>query len=238
MAVFVKGDIHSDFSEITDFIIRFNLSEDDTIIILGDCGLYWRRDKKDAEQTIKIYEENYKTHILWLDGNHENFNLIEQLPDEQGTPFKRCSEHIHYIPRGTVFNIDVDGETKTCLACGGANSIDKFKRIKNFTWWEQESITDEDISNSIKNTKGKHIDYVFTHCCPLSVFKDNAPWLITLLGINQKLINHESENHLDVLMDCINFDKWFFGHYHVDKCLDNKFTCVFRDFIRLGEDDE
>ena len=28
----------------------------------------------------------------------------------------------------------------------------------------------------------------------------------------------------------ITFDHWCFGHYHINRNLDNKFTCLFEDF--------
>ena len=233
MAIFVRGDVHGNFNEITDFIDRFKLNENDTIIVLGDFSLYWQKNGKDAKSFIDYYEANYTTYILWIDGNHENFDLIDQLPNKTDAPFKQCSEHIHYIPRGTVFYLHTPDGIKSCLACGGADSVDKFRRIKHLTWWEQETITKENINECIDRTRGQHIDYVFTHCCPLSIFKKYAPWLINISGVDQSKVNHDSEERLDELMNAIDFDKWYFGHYHINKQLDDKFTCLFTDFIQL-----
>ena len=233
MAVYVKGDVHGYLDEIINFIDRFQLNETDTIIVLGDMGLYWDKKGKYAENFIKNYEQDYKTNIIWIDGNHENFDLIDKFEADPATGIVKCSEHISYIPRGTVFNIEVDGQTKTCLACGGADSVDKFRRIKHLTWWEQEQIRDEDIENAIRNSLDKHIDYVFTHCCPHKIFMQYAPWLITLLGIDRSIIDHTSEQQLEKLMDSIDFDQWYFAHYHIDKRLDEHFVCLFQDFVRL-----
>jgi hypothetical protein len=38
---------------------------------------------------------------------------------------------------------------------------------------------------------------------------------------------------LEQLAANMDFDKWFFGHYHVDKQLDDKYTCLLNDFIEL-----
>ena len=233
MAIFVRGDVHGNFCELTDFIERFNLTEKDTIIVLGDMALYWRKDGKDAQEVLNMYEKYYNTYILWIDGNHENFDLIEQLPQLPGTPFKKCSNHVFYIPRGTIFNLNINGQNKTCLACGGADSVDKFRRTKHLTWWEQETISDEDIDKCINNAKYKHIDYVFTHTCPMSVFREYAIDLITLPGLDQSKVDHSSEEKLERLMNSIDFCRWHFGHYHVNQELDDRFTCLFTDFIEL-----
>ena len=233
MAVYVRGDVHGYLEELTDFIDRFQLDENDAIIVLGDLGLYWDKRGLYAKKFIEFYEANYRTHILWIDGNHENFDLIDKLEYEDSSTFKKCSDHIHYIPRGTIFYVKTEDGFKSCLACGGADSIDKFKRVKHLTWWEQEQITDNDIETAINNAKDMPIDYVFTHACPLSVFHQYAPWLITLTGINQSKVDHTSEEKLEKLMNSIDFGQWFFGHYHLDKRLDEKFTCLFQDFIEL-----
>ena len=65
------------------------------------------------------------------------------------------------------------------------------------------------------------------------MFKRYAVYLITLDGIDQSTVNHESELMLEQLAANMDCDKHFFGHYHVDKQLDDKYTCVFNDFIEL-----
>lgn len=234
--VFLVGDIHGELERLTNFIDRFELDKekDNTIIVLGDMGLYWRKDKRDADAFLKFYESyHYKTHIFFIDGNHENFDLLDNLPYKEGTNFKKCSDYIHYIPRGTVFQLYIGNELKTFLACGGADSIDKFRRTPHLSWWKQEQITKEDIDLCIKNAETRHIDYVLTHCCPRSIFEENKVYLITLGGVDQSSVDHTSEDRLEELKQKIDFDKWYFGHYHIDKQLDDKFTCLFYDFIEL-----
>ena len=65
------------------------------------------------------------------------------------------------------------------------------------------------------------------------MFKRYAVYLITLDGIDQGAVEHESELMLEQLAANMDFDKWFFGHYHVDKQLDDKYTCLLNDFIEL-----
>ena len=79
-----------------------------------------------------------------------------------------------------------------------------------------------------------HYDYVFTHACPIDTFNDNKVYLVdTMLGLDQDKINHNSEEKLQELADKIDFDHYFFGHYHTDRQLDAKFTCLLNNFIEL-----
>ena len=79
MGIYVTGDCHGDFKKLIDFIERMSLDENDTIIVLGDMGLLWNAHNDFLQYFIaNFYEVRYKTEILWIDGNHENFDLIKK----------------------------------------------------------------------------------------------------------------------------------------------------------------
>lgn len=224
MATFLKGDIHGNLFEIIDFINRFNLGKNDNIIILGDCGIAWRKDKKDLDQNIKLWNEcGNRVKLYFIDGNHENFNILNSLPIENN--MGKIADNIYHLRRGQVYEF----ENKKILVCGGADSIDKYRRIENFTWWKEEAISQE----TIDDIPAGHYDYVLTHCCPRSVFEKNKIYLSTLQFLDENKINHNSEDMLEKLMNKITFDHFYFGHYHVDRVLNDKFRCLFNDFIEM-----
>ena len=234
MRWFITGDTHGNFERIYNWIEKMDFNNIDiNIIIAGDAGACWRKDKKDLNQIIQLHESNYNFHIWFIDGNHENFDILKTYePDEYG--IVHLSPHIHYLPRGTNLFIQTENGIKSILCCGGADSVDKFYRIPNLTWWADEAITQADIDKCLEYKKNiDTVDYVITHCCPYSVFIKNSVYLITLSGINQAKVDHTSELLLDKLALDIKYKKWFFGHYHVDKQLDDKYTCIFNDFIEL-----
>lgn len=221
MATFLKGDIHGNLFEIIDFINRFNLGKNDNIIILGDCGIAWRKDKKDLDQNIKLWNEcGNGVKLYFIDGNHENFNILNSLPIENN--MGKIADNIYHLRRGQVYEF----ENKKILVCGGADSIDKYRRIENFTWWKEEAISQE----TIDDIPAGHYDYVLTHCCPRSIFEKNRIYLSTLQFLDENKINHSSEDMLEQLKNKITFDHWFFAHYHINRNLDEKFTCLFEDF--------
>lgn len=221
MATFLKGDIHGNLFEVIDFINRFDLGKNDNIIILGDCGIAWRKDKKDLVQNIKLWNEcGNGVKLYFLDGNHENFNILNSLPIENN--MGKIADNIYHLRRGQVYEF----ENKKILVCGGADSIDKYRRVENFTWWKEETISQE----AIDGIPAGHYDYVLTHCCPRSIFEENKIYLSTLQFLNENKINHNSEDILEQLKDKITFDHWYFGHYHINRDLNEKFTCLFEDF--------
>lgn len=224
MATFLKGDIHGNLFEIIDFINRFNLGKNDNIIILGDCGIAWRKDKKDLDQNIKLWNEcGNGVKLYFIDGNHENFNILNSFPIENN--MGKIADNIYHLRRGQIYEF----ENKKILVCGGADSIDKYRRIENFTWWKEETISQE----TIDDIPAGHYDYVLTHCCPRSIFEKNKIYLSTLQFLDENKINHNSEDMLEQLKNKITFDHWFFGHYHINRNLDEKFTCLFENFMEV-----
>ena len=62
------------------------------------------------------------------------------------------------------------------------------------------------------------------------IFEKNKIYLSTLQFLDENKINHNSEDMLEQLKNKITFDHWFFAHYHINRNLDEKFTCLFEDF--------
>lgn len=226
MAVFITGDKHQRFEGIINKADFGYFDENDAVIVLGDMGLFWRHDKKDANSFIEYFEQNYKFMLYFIDGNHENFKLLNALKeDENGMGY--VSEHIRHLKRGRRYNI----QGKDILAIGGADSVDKFRRTEGLSWWKDEAITNEDVAR----VEAGHYDYVLSHCCPASVFNDNKVYLCTLGNIvdDSNPDFHISENKLEQVKNKITFNKWYFGHYHVDRDIDDKFSCLFHSYKEL-----
>ena len=72
--------------------------------------------------------------------------------------------------------------------------------------------------NTIYNkVKGKHFDIVLTHTCPYKY----EPREVFLEGFNQQNIDKSMEHFLDKIEENISYDKWYCGHYHTEKEIDN-----------------
>lgn len=226
MAVYVTGDCHQDMRKIYAFADKMDLGPDDHVIVLGDMGIYWRHDKADAKVIIKDFEARYNFNLYFIDGNHENFKILKSL-EEDDVGMGIVSEHIRHLKRGRRYSIG----GKDILAIGGADSVDKFRRTEGLSWWKDEAITDEDVS---RVDPGQY-DYVLSHCCPRSIFDAYKPYLCTLGNIvdDTNPDFHISDNKLEQILNFISFDKWYFGHYHVDLHLDECFTCLFNTFEEL-----
>lgn len=224
MRYFLMGDTHGNLFDL--FNNTKMLNENCTLIILGDFGFIW--DSTEAEKNIKKIEE-LPCQIAFIDGNHENFPLISQLETiEEWNEGKvgRIGKNIVHLLRGEIYNLN----GKIVGVCGGANSVDLWHRVEGLSWWKEEEITDQDIANFKSNLVkvDNKVDVVLSHDAPTTAI----PLVKLFSGVNDGKISN-CQNQLQKIYDCITFDKWFFGHWHIDKRIDDKFTCLFHNLIEL-----
>ena len=141
--IYLTGDIHGDPMQVELFCSKMQLTEDDTIIMLGDVGVNYYGGKKD--RLIKRILSSLPVTFLCVHGNHEirPQNIPEYTPQEWngGRVFvEEAYPNILFAEDGEVYNIN---GTKA-LVIGGAYSVDKFYRIqRGFGWWADEQPSEQ-----------------------------------------------------------------------------------------------
>lgn len=117
-----------------------------TIVQLGDFG-FWHGAPgcQYLDRLSEALFTNDQT-LLWIDGNHENFDLLEQYPIVTTGPaagLRPIRPRLWHLPRGTRWSWrGPDGPPVTWLAVGGAASVDRAMRTAGGDWWFQEELTD------------------------------------------------------------------------------------------------
>lgn len=80
--IYVTGDTHAniDISKLNtkNFPQQKSLSKDDYIIVSGDFGLVWDGSAREIYWQDWLTNKNFTT--LFIDGNHENFDILYRLP--------------------------------------------------------------------------------------------------------------------------------------------------------------
>ena len=188
------------------------LTKDDYLILLGDCGICWADGINDSY--VKQTLINLPITTLWIDGNHENFDLINEYDIEEwnGGKVHFIDDSIIHLMRGQVFKIN----DLSFFTFGGAYSTDKYNRTEGINWWREEIPSKEDYQEGFKNLKIHHnkIDYILTHTAPYEV--------IIGLGIDLDCDDEEVLPHyLQQIADNIDFKEWMFGHFHIDEDIEN-----------------
>ena len=115
--VYVTGDTHGDYERFNDPFLR-KLDEDDTLIICGDFGLRYC-DSAEERYWLKWLDQKPWT-TLWIDGNHENFDMLYNLPTVEfcGGIAHKVDDGIFHLIRGEAYNID--GKKFFVFASGNA----------------------------------------------------------------------------------------------------------------------
>lgn len=228
MNIYITGDTHGlhNFSKLRGFANEHRqLNKDDFVIIAGDFGAVW--DAKTIEEDLKYYRDLPFT-VLFVDGNHENFDIINSYPIEvwNGGKVHRIKPDIIHLMRGQVFEIG----GKKFFTFGGATSIDSCYRIEGKSWWHQELPTYEEFDEGIANLKrnGNKVDYVITHACGQQAL--TYPQLRSVAGV--KTVCPESFL-LSNFEDAVEFKRWYFGHFHIDANLGDKYTALFNRVIEI-----
>lgn len=233
--IFITGDVHNDI-DISKFKrknfeaatgINFDsITKDDYMIVCGDFGLIWHSEEnKHKENFLLKYYRDKPWITLFIDGNHENFDRLNEYPVEiwNGGKIHRISDSIIHLMRGQVFNID----SKTFFTMGGATSVDKPYRIPHISWWPQELPNYNEYNEALDSLEktNYNVDYVLTHCCSSSI-QDK---LLENIRVTTDDLNKFFEN-LEV---DVTFKHWYFGHYHLDKQIDNKHTTLYNKIILI-----
>lgn len=217
--IYIHGDTHGDIDlpQLKDFCKSTYLSEKDVIIILGDAGIVWSE-----EINYIIQYSILRATILFIDGNHENFEILSKFPEVKvfGAKAHLLDKNIYHIKRGEILSIN--GLSFLCI--GGARSIDKDRRILNVSYWKEEDITSEDFENAYINLKKRkfEVDYVLTHCAPSSVVKNE-------MGFS----TDSNTDLLERIKEITKSKHWYFGHYHMDETFKDGFRCFYHDTLEI-----
>lgn len=193
------GDSHCDFMFLHSKLEYAKQHMIENIIVCGDFG-YWPDDPQGfcflSYLNTFMKEKFTRQKLYWVDGNHEDFNSIKKLPQNEISEIPEV-ERCFYIPRGCVVEID----SRKIMGFGGAVSIDKQYRVVNESWFIEESITDEQI-NKLKHDK---VDILVTHDSPLNILREDYK------NDTESTINREK---IKKICDIVNPNILIHGHYH------------------------
>ena len=249
--IYITGDCHADFRRFNKQIFpeQESMTKDDYVIICGDFGGVWNKDVEDkAEKWWMDWLDNKPYTTLFVDGNHENFDRLYSYPTKQwnGGKVHKIRPSVIHLMRGQIYVLD----GKRIFTFGGARSHDisggiletddpdykkKKKeldrewisyRINHISWWKEELPSKEEMEEGLKNLEkyDNTVDYIVSHCC--------AGKTQIQIGNDAKDVDILTE-YFDILREKVNYKKWFFGHYHDNKNLNDKELLLYEQIIRI-----
>lgn len=257
--IYITGDCHGNFRRFTKrqrMKLPFILTENDYVIVCGDLGLLWAKDKEFEYNCDWLSRLPFK--LLWVQGNHSNYDMISEYPIEEWNGGKTrhiVRDKIILLERGQVFTI----EGKTFFTFGGASSHDMLggildknapdydylrksamkKRLRyrviGYSWWKEELPSEEEMQEGINNLDkvGYQVDYVISHCFASSM-QDKLTMYIQNRGYPAGVYPTDIlTDYFDKLESKLQYKQWFCGHYHKNLNLDDKHTILYEEIIPL-----
>lgn len=234
MSIFVTGDIHAsyDIAKLSESCFdTAGLTKDDYVIICGDFGLVWNNSA--SEQYWLRWLNARPFTILFVDGNHEGFSLLNSLPETtwNGGAVHQVATSVLHLKRGQLFNID----GCRIFTMGGATSseYDRTHRIQGKTWFTEEIPNEQERTTALETLDAANwdCDFVITHCAPSS----------SAQGISEhtnRLEIHPMDEYTDwlqTIQDRLTYRHWFCGHYHIDAQIQDKTTALYNRIAELAD---
>lgn len=125
---YITGDVHGDFRDIQSRCKKNRLTEDDTLIILGDLGANYFLDVRD--NLFKSQLQSLGPTLFCVHGNHEerpdNIEGYRRRKWNGGwVSYQEEYPNLLFAIDGDVYHVN----GKTMITCGGAYSVDKYYRL-------------------------------------------------------------------------------------------------------------
>ena len=250
--IYITGDTHNteDMSNLSSKNMKLCCMEQGVdihdithAIVLGDFGLPWSSDCVVDEAGIHPADHTDRYLLKWYNqkpfkilavmGNHDNYDIIEKLPEVEmfGSKVLKVSDNVFYLKRGEIYTID----DKRFLVLGGALSDDKAWRKPHESWWKQEEWSEAEKTACLEKIEqcGSSFDYVLSHTGPsagISLtddFFNNEENLKQLQRDSNVIFN-------DQIDSSVSYKKWFFGHWHSDWGYENYAKSKYVPLYHLG----
>lgn len=220
--VYVTGDTHGDFSRFKHPMLK-KADANDIVIVCGDFGFFWDDSKKEQKLREKLLDLKYT--VAFVDGCHENYDMLEAYPVEEwnGGNARVIAPNLVHLLRGEIYTIC----GKRFFTFGGGHSQDfEYRTAEN--WWEREQPTYEEILHAAENLKAHDntVDYIITHEPPASL-KD-----CLRVDMMQRLEVHA---FFEDLTQICTFQQWYFGKCHLNRYVPVKYYAVFDGIYPLRD---
>jgi predicted phosphodiesterase len=212
MRLMIAGDVHGNWRHAIQLVQHAVEQQVQHIVVTGDWG-FWQNYHEGVKELDMVNESARHANVLFnvVLGNHDDYDYHEFLTKfgaEVNTGWLAARSNILYAPR--VHKWKWDG--KNFLGVAGAVSIDKAYRLDyqrrrgHKIWWEQERITDTQVSAVYGIARTRHTDYFISHEC-----SDKTPFRGRL---KPDLDSQHSRGQIDTMLRSARPRFHFHGHMH------------------------
>ncbi len=216
--VYITGDMHGDRERLSSRALR-GLRRGDTLVVCGDFGFLWDGSDAEARFLKKLARRKYT--VAFLDGRHENFDLLDRYPvtDWNSGRAQVINDHVVHLMRGEVYTIE--GETYFTLG-GGDFGYRLFVRGGD-RFRKHERSTPDELQHALDTlaAHGNRVDYILTH----------VPSAKSCMRLASRAVEDGVSLFLNRLEDTVTCRRWFFGSLHKDRAVSTQRQAVFEAVV-------
>jgi hypothetical protein len=148
-SVLLAGDLHGNVVAARQVLYGADMQSVRTVVQLGDFGFWSGEDGETYLDTVSAKLADLDQTLLVIDGNHEDFDLLERFPTVPEGPavgLRPVRPRLWHLPRGTRWQWpNADGSLTKWAAAGGAVSVDRAVRTLGYSFWPAEELTDDQV---------------------------------------------------------------------------------------------
>jgi len=201
------GDVHGKFG-------RYKTILQDSpypTIQVGDIGIGFRKWPHGEWTANPPYDLMVEKDARFIRGNHDNPEV--------------CEKHTQWIADGNI--------ESGVMFIGGALSIDRAYRTKDYSWWSDEELSQEKLDDMVELFTEAKPKMIVTHECPEEI----AIMIVSAMphiGRNGPIkldprFDSRTRHALQDMFAAHQPKLWIFGHWHVpiDKVVNGtRFICL------------
>lgn len=216
--IYITGDTHGDVAKFRSA----KLKRGDTLIVCGDFGFIWDGSQQEKKNLAWLSKRKYT--ILFVEGAHENFAMLNEYPKEDfcGGKVRKIADNIFQLMRGEIYEI----EFKKFFAFGGGDDEElEFSDIQESPEFKRLP-TDDECAHSRENLQetGNVVDYIITY--------DVGFKLRSMLRMESNCFNNLHAYLNEVATGCT-FKTWYFGCFHLDKRISPVYHAVYKNIYEV-----
>lgn len=98
-------------------------------------------------------------------------------------------------------------------------------RVLGHSWWLEELPSEQEYRTAVETLDRANwkVDYVITHCAPTSIVR----------ALNRHNRPDALTDFLEMVNKKLDFQAWFFGHYHSNQIVTPKHTLLWEQIIQI-----
>ena len=99
-------------------------------------------------------------------------------------------------------------------------------RINHLSWWKEELPSEAEYKEGLANIERcrREVDYIVSHCASTATQ--------AVLGGGMFKADRLTDYFMQV-EDLLQYKKWFFGHYHDNRNVDDKHILLYEQIVRI-----